>query len=242
MRPNRGFLPLIVIVSAATSAMAGCSTGEEAYASLRAAMVRSQIAARGITDTAVLTAMNSVERHKFVPKEMRSLAYIDSPLPIGNDQTISQPYIVALMTSSLDVGAGSRVLEIGTGSGYQAAVLAEIVDSVFTIEIIPELAARASAVLDSLGYSNVGVRTGDGYEGWPGKAPFDGVIVTAAAPRIPEELVRQLKTGGRMVIPIGNVPQRLNVYEKTAEGLKLLSSTPVRFVPMTGKIREGKGE
>lgn len=201
-------------------------------------MVREQIKSRGIADEAVLEAMRGVSRHFFVPREYMSMAYIDSPLPIGEEQTISQPYIVALMTESLGPGQGDRILEIGTGSGYQAAVLACIVDSVFTIEIIPSLAAGAEALLDSLGYDNVMVRTGDGYYGWPEKGPFDGIIVTAAAPHLPGELTSQLKTGGRLVIPIGSFPQKLLVYVKRPEGLELVSSTSVRFVPMTGRIRE----
>ncbi|MBN2070309.1 MAG: protein-L-isoaspartate(D-aspartate) O-methyltransferase [Candidatus Krumholzibacteriota bacterium] len=201
-------------------------------------MVREQIIARGITDEKVILAMKSVPRHLFVPEEYTGIAYIDSPLPIGSKQTISQPYIVALMTAFLSPDSLDRILEVGTGSGYQAAVLSMIVDSVFTIEILSELASRASALLDTLGYDNVMVRTGDGYNGWPGKAPFDGIIVTAAAPRIPEPLVEQLKLGGMLVIPEGQFPQKLNLYEKVADGLKLHSSVPVQFVPMTGKIRE----
>lgn len=220
----------------------GCSTGDVVYERMRSAMVRDQVEARGITDEAVLAAMLSVPRHLFVPKELMGMAYIDSPLPIGREQTISQPYIVGLMTSALSLSRDAKVLEIGTGSGYQAAVLSRIVDSVFTIEIIPELAAQASIRLDSLGYRNVKVMAGDGYDGWPKEAPFDGIIVTAAAPRIPGKLVEQLGVGGRMVIPVGRFPQSLNVYEKTQSGLELLSSTPVRFVPMTGKISEEKGK
>jgi protein-L-isoaspartate(D-aspartate) O-methyltransferase len=203
-------------------------------------MVRQQIAARGVTDEHVIASMMKVPRHMFVPPNLRGLAYIDNPLPIGSDQTISQPYIVALMTASLNLSGEDKVLEIGTGSGYQAAVLAEIVDSVYTIEIIPELAERAAAVLDTLGYSNVLVKTGDGYDGWPEMAPFDAVIVTAAAPKIPDPLTRQLKAGGRLVIPVGNVFQSLHVYEKKDDGLELLSTLPVRFVPMTGKVRESE--
>ncbi len=204
-------------------------------------MIREQIRSRGIEDEAVLEAMKKVPRHFFVPVEYMSMAYIDSPLPIGEDQTISQPYIVALMTEALEPGPGDRILEVGTGSGYQAAVLACIVDSVFSIEIVPALAASAEALLDSLGYDNVMVLMGDGYYGWPAKGPFDGIIVTAAVPRLPDELTAQLKNGGRMVIPVGKFPQKLHVYVKRPEGLELISSTSVRFVPMTGRIRETKG-
>jgi protein-L-isoaspartate(D-aspartate) O-methyltransferase len=201
-------------------------------------MVRTQIAARGVTSESVIAAMMKVPRHRFVPHELRGLAYIDSPLPIGREQTISQPYIVALMTESLEPERGDRILEIGTGSGYQAAVLAEIVDTVFTIEIVPELAVRAAALLDTLGYGNVLVRCGDGYDGWPEKAPIDGIIVTAAAPAIPAPLVEQLTVGGRIVIPVGVNFQELEVHVKRESGLELLFTLPVRFVPMTGKVRE----
>jgi protein-L-isoaspartate(D-aspartate) O-methyltransferase len=217
---------------------AGCAPSDSAYEKQRDRMVSVQIEARGITDRRVTAAMRAVPRHRFVPPGMRSLAYNDHPLPIGDDQTISQPYIVALMTASLDLEGGERILEIGTGSGYQAAVLAEIVDTVFTIEIIASLAQRARATLDTLGYRNIRFRVGDGYDGWPAAAPFDGVIVTAAAPRVPPRLVEQLVVGGRIVIPVGEAYQKLVVYERTAQGLEQVSSTPVRFVPMTGKIRE----
>ncbi len=204
-------------------------------------MVQTQIATRGVTSESVIAAMMKVPRHRFVPHELRGLAYIDSPLPIGRDQTISQPYIVALMTESLEPERGDRILEIGTGSGYQAAVLAEIVDSVFTIEIVPELAERSAALLDTLGYRNVLVRCGDGYDGWPEEAPFDGIIVTAAAPAIPAPLVGQLAVGGRIVIPVGENFQELEVHVKREAGLELLFTLPVRFVPMTGKVRESDG-
>ena len=228
------------LAAACVSAFAGsdCATDESGYEARRAAMTAGQISSRGVRDERVLAAMAKVPRHRFVPPEYRGEAYADRPLPIGYGQTISQPYIVALMTESLGPAARGKVLEIGTGSGYQAAVLAEIADSVLTIEIIPELAERARALLDSLGIGNVRVRAGDGFDGWPEEAPFDAVIVTAAAPRIPEPLVDQLRTGGRIVAPVGDAYQELEVYEKTADGLRLLSRVPVRFVPMKGKIRE----
>lgn len=231
----------IVCLAGTLASAAGCSSGEPVYDKLRETMVREQIVSRGISDESVIAAMRKVPRHRFVQKEHKGIAYIDSPLPIGEEQTISQPYIVALMTESLGIGPGARVLEVGTGSGYQAAVLSEIADSVFTIEILPTLADRAAALLDSLGYGNVKVRTGDGYDGWPEKEPFDGIIVTAAAPKVPPLLEQQLRIGGRMVIPVGNFPQNLHVYEKRDSGLELLSSVSVRFVPMTGKIRQQKG-
>ena len=221
-------------------APAGCSRGEKDYARLREDMVMTQIVARGVSDARVIAAMKKVPRHRFIPPELRSLAYADSPLPIGSDQTISQPYIVALMTESLALKGHAKVLEIGTGSGYQAAVLADVADSVYTIEILPELADRARAILDTLGYRNVHVRAGDGFFGWPAHAPFDGIIVTAAAPRIPEPLIEQLAVGGRIVIPVGEECQDLEIYKKTGAGLVLLSTVPVRFVPMTGQVRDAK--
>jgi protein-L-isoaspartate(D-aspartate) O-methyltransferase len=218
----------------------GCSSAEQDYARRRESMVVTQIMARGVRDERVIAAMRKVPRHRFVPAALQEAAYYDSPLPIGSGQTISQPYIVALMTEALALKGGGTVLEIGTGSGYQAAILAEIVDTVYTIEILPELADRARAILDTLGYRNVHVRAGDGFLGWPAHAPFDGIIVTAAAPRVPEPLVEQLAVGGRIVIPVGEEYQDLKVYKKTGAGLVLLSTVPVRFVPMTGKVRDTK--
>lgn len=184
----------------------------------------------------VHAAMGKVPRHEFVPESLQRLAYRDRPLPIGGGQTISQPYIVAVMTELLELPDGARVLEIGTGSGYQAAVLAELADEVYSIEILPELAAGAAAVLARLGYANVDVRSGDGYAGWPEHAPFDGIIVTAAAPEVPPPLLDQLRPGGRMVIPVegGFGAQDLLVIEKTTDGQTLKESVlPVRFVPFT---------
>jgi len=200
-------------------------------------MVEGQIIARGITDSLVVESMLRVPRHLFVPGDLRNLAYMDSPLPIGEGQTISQPFIVALMTSLLELKDGGRVLEIGTGSGYQAAVLSLIADSVFTIEIIPQLAERAAGLLDSLGFANISMKVGDGYYGWPEKAPFDAVIVTAAPPQVPEPLVEQLKEGGILVIPVGEDYQLLKKFRKLSGSLKLEATFPVRFVPMTGKAR-----
>jgi protein-L-isoaspartate(D-aspartate) O-methyltransferase len=211
---------------------------EDTYASRRQRMVENQLARRDVTDQNVLDAMRTVPRHHFVPEKYRPEAYYDGPLPIGEGQTISQPYIVAIMTQLLKIDSTSKVLEIGTGSGYQAAVLAEITDSVYTIEIIDKLAHRADTILDSLGYSNVHVRAGDGYLGWPEAAPFDAVIITAAAPRIPQPLIDQLKVGGRMVVPVGDYSQDLLLITKEKEGYTKKSVIPVRFVPMTGKIRE----
>jgi protein-L-isoaspartate(D-aspartate) O-methyltransferase len=204
----------------------------------RRKMVDSQIAARAVTDSLVLAAMERVPRHLFVPPEMRAQAYEDYPLPIGDEQTISQPYIVALMTSLLELRGGERVLEIGTGSGYQAAVLAEIAGEVYSIEILASLAQRSSATLAELGYRNVEVRQGDGWAGWPEKAPFDGIIVTAASPRVPQPLLAQLKTGGKLVVPVGRYFQDLLVYTRTAEGYEKRNVIPVRFVPMTGEAEK----
>ncbi len=193
---------------------------------------------RGVTDSAVVAAMRSVPRHRFVPESYRGQAYMDYPLPIGEGQTISQPYIVALMTDLARISPYSKVLEIGTGSGYQAAVLAEIADSVFTIEIICKLADRAEAILDTLGYENIYVRCGDGYRGWPEHAPFDAIIVTAAPDHIPEPLIEQLAPGGRLVIPVGDYLQELKVVTKTEDDEKVEDIIPVRFVPMTGEAQD----
>jgi protein-L-isoaspartate(D-aspartate) O-methyltransferase len=200
-------------------------------------MVDEQIAARGVTDPRVLAAMLKVERDLFVPAALRKAAYADEPLPIGCGQTISQPYIVAYMTEALGLGPEDRVLEIGTGSGYQAAILAELAKEVYTIEVVEPLAEASRERLASLGYSNVEVICGDGYSGLPKKAPFDAIMVTAAPPEIPEELAAQLKTGGRMIVPAGSFFQELYLITKTVAGLETKPLLSVRFVPM---IRPGK--
>ncbi len=205
--------------------------------SARSAMVERQIRDRGIRDPRVLRAMNSVPRHLFVPEQFRSSAYEDHPLPIGYGQTISQPYIVALMTETLHLNGTEKALEIGTGSGYQAAVLSTLCAEVYSIEIIPTLAAEAKERLESLGYHNVHVSHGDGYKGWPEHAPFDVIIVTAAPPEVPAALIEQLKVGGRMVIPVGESVQELLFIEKTKAGTLQRKLMPVRFVPM---VRERK--
>jgi protein-L-isoaspartate(D-aspartate) O-methyltransferase len=201
----------------------------------RERMVDTQLRGRDIDDARVLAAMRKVPRHLFVPEPLRAAAYEDSPVPIGLDQTISQPYIVAFMTQALDVRPGDRVLEIGTGSGYQAAVLAELTDRVYTIEVLAPLAERARATLADLGYRHVSVRIGNGYFGWPEHAPFDRIIVTAAPPEIPAALVEQLKIGGLMAIPVGTREQTLLVLERTPAGMKTLRTLPVRFVPMVNR-------
>lgn len=213
-------------------------TASDPYLEQRQQMVEKQIRRRGVRDRAVLQAILKVPRHLFVPEQYSYRAYRDEPLPIGADQTISQPYIVAYMTEQLALKGGERVLEIGTGSGYQAAVLAEICDSVFTIEIIPELSVRAQTTLKMLDYENIYFKVGDGYEGWPEKAPFDGIIVTAAPAQIPQPLLEQLKIGGRMIIPVGDYFQELILVKKTETGLKREKKLPVRFVPMRGEAEE----
>jgi protein-L-isoaspartate(D-aspartate) O-methyltransferase len=207
----------------------------------REAMVTRQIQDRGIADERVLAAMRKVERHRFVPEKYQTKAYKDYPLPIGENQTISQPYIVGLMTDLLDLDGTEKVLEIGTGSGYQAAVLAELAAEVYTIEIVEPLADRSEALLCELGYKNITVRCGDGFAGWPELAPFDAIIVTCAPPKIPQPLIDQLALGGRLVIPVGNIYQELILLERKENELVTTRIAPVRFVPMTGNgIRNGR--
>jgi protein-L-isoaspartate(D-aspartate) O-methyltransferase len=205
------------------------------FALSRGRMVLQQIQRRGVKDSLVLRSMQRVPRHEFVPARLRSEAYTDRPLPIGHGQTISQPYIVAFMTEIIEPEPGMRVLEIGTGSGYQAAVLAEIVDSVFTVEIVPELAASASERLLHLGYDNVRTKHADGYFGWEQHAPFDAIVVTAAADHVPPPLIRQLSDGGQIIIPVGTpfFTQTLTLVEKEGEKVRTRSLMPVRFVPFT---------
>jgi protein-L-isoaspartate(D-aspartate) O-methyltransferase len=204
----------------------------------RNTMVSGQVESRGIRNTRVLEALRKVPRHRFVPDELRGQAYRDTPLPIGHQQTISQPYIVALMTELIEPEPDMKVLEIGTGSGYQAAVLAECVDQVFTIEILPELGRLADELLQELGYDNIVTRIGDGYDGWPEEAPFDAILVTAAPPSIPKPLLEQLKIGGKLVIPVGEFSQDLVVVTRTEDGYERRPASYVRFVPMTGKAQE----
>ncbi|HEX9942756.1 MAG TPA: protein-L-isoaspartate(D-aspartate) O-methyltransferase [Thermoanaerobaculia bacterium] len=230
---------LLALLAALAAGMAVSSPPrEDEFAVARRRMVEEQIRARGVTEPAVLAAMAAVPRHLFVPEGERRDAYEDQPLPIGAGQTISQPYIVALMTSLLDLRPGARVLEIGTGSGYQAAVLSRLAKDVYTIEIVKPLGERARRTLAELGYKNVHVRIGDGYKGWPDAEPFDAIVVTAAPPRIPEPLMKQLKTGGKLVIPVGRTYQDLIVLTKRRDGgFDRESVLPVVFVPMTGEAQ-----
>jgi protein-L-isoaspartate(D-aspartate) O-methyltransferase len=214
---------------------------QDPFIDARAHMVAVQIERRGVKDEKVLEAMRKVPRHLFVPKRVRSSAYDDTPLAIGYGQTISQPYIVGLMTECLDLQGGEKILEVGTGSGYQAAILAEIADSVFTIEIIEQLSARADKLFRDMNYDNVYVRHGDGYQGWEEQAPFDGIIVTAAPGHIPQPLIEQLKVGGRMIIPVGDWYQELILLKKKSRKKIVKESViPVRFVPMTGQAQKKK--
>ena len=216
-------------------AMNGTSK-EPDYTAVRLAMVLSQLQRRGITDARVLRAMREVPRHAFVPLEWRHAAYSDRPLPINDDQTISQPYMVAIMTQSLALQGHERVLEIGTGSGYQAAVLSRLVAHVYSIEYFPNLAERARAVLQRLGYANVQVVIGDGGLGLPAHAPYDGIIVTAAAPHVPQPLLAQLAEGGRLVIPVGSVTsQELLIITRHGDDYPQERSVPCRFVPLLGQ-------
>lgn len=234
-------LPIIFFVACkdSTNQKIKMSLSEDKYERQRNEMVEFQIHQRGITDELVLKAMRKVPRHEFVPINLHTYAYRDHPLPIGEEQTISQPYIVALMTECLALKGGEKVLEIGTGSGYQAAVLAEIAAKVYTIEIIPSLAQQAKERLARLGYKNIHVRCGDGYQGWPQQAPFDGIIVTAAPDHVPQPLLDQLKVGGCMIIPVGDFYQELILISKLHHGkISKRSIIPVRFVPMTGEAQK----
>jgi protein-L-isoaspartate(D-aspartate) O-methyltransferase len=230
---SRGLAILLTIMVFQSINAAATQAGEEEFDRQRQQMVAQQLRARGISDARVLKAMQSVPRHLFVPEELRILAYADTPLPIGHGQTISQPYIVALMSELLAVEPGRRVLEIGTGSGYQAAILAEMGAVVFTIEIIPQLGDLARETLQGLGYENIRLKIGDGYLGWPEAAPFDAIIVTCAPERIPKPLKTQLAEGGRMVIPVGEKDdQRLLLLTQKGGEIQEEKIVEVRFVPM----------
>jgi protein-L-isoaspartate(D-aspartate) O-methyltransferase len=228
---NRVSALLTLFVGVLAAAHPACAQTPEAA---RAALIE-ELVSQGIVNPAVLDAIGRVERHRFVPAQYRSMAYDNRPLPIGEEQTISQPYIVAYMTEMLQLEPTDRVLEIGTGSGYQASILGELSATVYSIEIVEILGRRAEALLAELGYSNIHVRIGDGYQGWPEHAPFDAIIVTAAPGHIPQPLVEQLAVGGRMVVPVGGERQTLTLIERTAEGVTITRDLPVRFVPMTGE-------
>ena len=239
-RPRRAAATalLLTLLGLLPPALPPAAADRDPYAQLRRRMVEEQIRSRDVTRRDVLRAMAEVPRHEFVPAAQRAQAYDDQPLPIGNGQTISQPYIVALMTSLLELGPKARVLEIGTGSGYHAAVLSRVAGEVYTIEIVDDLGRQARQTLEKLGYRNVHVRIGDGYQGWPDKGPFDAIVLTAAPPRIPQPLLDQLKPGGRMVLPLGTFWQDLLVVTKAADGtLEKRKVLPVRFVRMTGEVQ-----
>lgn len=239
---------MIIVLLISAAACIECGNGMEVsdsnptgdFKTLREKMVETQIRARGVKDARVLSALLRVERHRFVPKEYLKAAYADRPLPIGAGQTISQPYIVALMTELLELKGDERVLEIGTGSGYQAAILAELAKEVYTIEIVASLASTAKNRLFELGYRNVTVKSGDGYLGWPEAAPFDAILVTAAPDHIPKPLLEQLKEGGRMVLPVGSNIQELKKIVRRAGKIEMTDIIPVLFVPMTGESAKQK--
>jgi len=231
------FLVPVLVGMAFFASLAANGADEAAFVRAREEMVATQIAARGVKDPKTLAAMRKVPRHLFVPEGARGQAYEDHPLAIGHGQTISQPFMVATMLEALGL-EGGRALEIGTGSGYQAAVLSQIAARVFTIEIVAPLAASSAALLKRLGYANVSVRAGDGYLGWPEAAPFDAILVTAAAPKIPAPLKEQLKDGGRLVLPVGDDWQELVVVTRRGGRFEENRLLAVRFVPMTGKVRQ----
>jgi protein-L-isoaspartate(D-aspartate) O-methyltransferase len=238
-----GWFLMVCLMNSYFFALGACSTNSQKFNSadlirLREKMIREQLEGRDVKDTRVLASMAKVLRHEFVPSDLIESAYDDCALPLSMGQTISQPYIVGYMTQALELKGTERVLEVGTGSGYQAAVLAEIVPEVYTIEILPELGAQAASTLTRLGYRNIHFRIGDGYTGWPEHAPYDRIMVTAAPEKVPQPLIDQLKIGGRMIIPIGRIEQELAVLEKDSAGITRRSTIPVRFVPMTGKAQE----
>jgi len=240
MRDNRPSAPAATAALTALGLLSALIAGsmtvavaqDDPFAGDRRRMVEEQIRRRGVDEPAVLDAMTDVPRHMFVPPELRDGAYLDGPQPIGSGQTISQPFIVALMTAYLELDGNEKVLEIGTGSGYQAAILARLAKEVYTIEIREELGKNAEKTLRDLGFENIHFRIGDGHAGWPEAAPFDGIIVTAAPEKVPEDLIRQLKVGARLVIPVGEFFQDLLVITKTADGIERRQVAAVRFVPM----------
>lgn len=226
----------------ALASLSGSTDKETAYSQSRNEMVDSQLIGRGISDKNTIKAMRKVPRHKFVPDYVREMAYSDTPLPIGMGQTISQPYIVAYMTELLKPKKGQKILEIGTGSGYQTAILSEIGCEVYTIEIVEALAVYARKILTDMGYSNIHFKIGDGYQGWEMYSPYDGIIVAAAPSEIPEPLISQLSEKGKMVIPVGDDLQELLLVTKTKDGIKEERMSPVRFVPMRGEAEQHHGK
>jgi protein-L-isoaspartate(D-aspartate) O-methyltransferase len=234
------FILLMVLTQCTNRKRVSESNPKGDFKAMREKMVETQIKARGVKDPRVLSALLKVERHRFVPEEYLNSSYSDQPLPIGEGQTISQPYIVALMTELLELKGEEKVLEIGTGSGYQAAILGELAKEVYTIEIIESLASKAKNLLLELGYQNIKVKAGDGYLGWPDVAPFDAIIVTAAPDHIPKPLIEQLKEGGRMVVPVGTYTQELKKIIKRSGKIETTDVIPVVFVPMTGEGVKGK--
>jgi protein-L-isoaspartate(D-aspartate) O-methyltransferase len=240
---QKKILSILLLIVLVCSALPSYSMGaSDEYMKERREMVEHDLKGRGIRDEKVLRAMSKIERHLFVDQKYRDEAYDDHPLPIDEGQTISQPYVVAMMTEALKLKPSDKVLEIGTGSGYQAAVLTEIVDKVYTIEIRKKLAEKAEKLLDTLGYENIEVKHDDGYYGWEKYAPFDAIIVTASANHIPPPLIKQLKEGGRLIIPLGSTLyfQVLTLATKKDDELKIRQMGPVAFVPMTGEVRKDR--
>jgi protein-L-isoaspartate(D-aspartate) O-methyltransferase len=245
-RPESGFsfpalLLFLLLVSPAGAALYQPSKApSDGYQAARRVMIERDLRGRGIKDSRVLAAMDTVPRHRFVPEKLGSAAYDDRPLPIGERQTISQPYIVAFMSELLELKPTDKVLEIGTGSGYQTGVLSQLAEAVSTIEILPALGERAKKILDELNFNNIAFKIGDGFYGWEERAPFDAILVTAAAPKIPEALVRQLRDGGRLVMPLGapGKSQRLIRARKEADRLKIEDFSEVLFVPLRGAIEQ----
>lgn len=215
------------------------SGAEDLWSAQRRSMVE-RLRQRGITQPEVLAAMEKVPRHLFVPESVRSQAYADEVLSLGSGRTIYEPHVVALMTSLLDLQKGDKVLEVGTGTGYHAAVLARLAREVYSVEIVPPVASQARQRLQALGYHNIEIRVGDGYQGWGEKGPFDAILLSAAPPHIPQPLIDQLRLGGRMVVPVGGLLQDLLVITKTSDGLQKRTVIPVKLAPMTGKVRDGR--
>jgi protein-L-isoaspartate(D-aspartate) O-methyltransferase len=245
-RPRRlaaVLLALLLVASSDFGLGLGLGLSRPAFADDLAAQRKTmveELRRRGITKPEVLAAMAQVPRHLFVPNEVRAQAYSDTPLPIGGGRTVYQPYVVALMTSLLDLKKGDKVLEVGTGSGYHAAVLARIARQVYSVEIVDLVASQATTRLSLLGYHNVSVKVGDGYQGWQEEAPFDAILLSAAPPHIPKPLIAQLRVGGHMVVPVGGFFQDLLVITKAADGIETRTVIPVRLSPMTGKVRDGE--